>query len=155
MEEAIRYFDDAGECVFCRTLKEELESELRIVVNGEHFTAFIPYAALSPFHMWIFPRRHASSFNEITDDEIGDLARVLKKTLAKLYYGLGNPDYNYVIRSNPTRDEHTSYFHWYISIIPRISRTAGFELGSGMFINSSEPEASAAYLRGVEIPGSE
>lgn len=153
VEEAIRFFDDTGECVFCRTLREELLARERIVVETDHFVAFIPYAALSPFHMWIFPRRHMSSFENTFDGEIEDLSRNLRLVLAKLYHGLGDPDYNYSIRSIPTRSGHNDYFHWYLTIIPRISRTAGFELGSGMFINAAVPENSAEYLRSIAVPG--
>lgn len=91
------------------------------------------------------------SFTQIDEGEINDLASNLKKTLAKLYYGLDNPDFNYTIRSIPTDEKETDYFHWYISIIPRISQTAGFELGSGMFINVALPEKSAEYLRQVNL----
>ncbi len=147
IEEAIRFYDDTGQCVFCRTLHDELEDGARLVTESPHFVAFVPYAALSPFHIWIFPRRHASSFDETTDDELHDLASVLQLVLAKLYWGLSNPDYNYVIRSSPAHDGHTSYFHWYLSIVPRIVRAAGFELGSGMYINPRSPEEDARFLR--------
>jgi UDPglucose--hexose-1-phosphate uridylyltransferase len=150
-QEAIRYFDDTGECLVCRILADELTADDRIIFEGEHFVSFIPYAALSPFHTWIFPRRHSSSFEDITDAEILDLAIVLKTTLAKLYYGLGDPAYNYVIRSSPTDEQRTDYFHWYLAIVPRVSLTAGFELGSGMYINTTLPEESAQFLRSVEI----
>jgi UDPglucose--hexose-1-phosphate uridylyltransferase len=152
LQEAIRYFDDTGECIFCRTLKDEMMVGERVIVESEHFVAFIPYAALSPFHTWIFPRRHSSSFDEITEEEILDLAKTLKTVLAKLYYGVNNPDYNYTIRSIPTAEERTDYFHWYIAIVPRTSLQAGFELGSGMYINTALPEESASFLRSVEIP---
>jgi UDPglucose--hexose-1-phosphate uridylyltransferase len=148
--EAIRYYDDTGECIFCRTLAEELQAKERIIFTSEHFVAFIPYAALSPFHTWIFPRRHASSFDEITEVEILDLAKTLKTVLAKLYYGLNNPDYNYTIRSIPTAEQRTDYSHWYIALIPRVSLSAGFELGSGMYINTALPEESAKFLRSIE-----
>lgn len=149
---AIRYYDDTGECIFCRTLEAELEAQERIIFASEHFVAFIPYAALSPFHTWIFPRRHASSFDEITEPEIADLAKTLKRVLSKLYYGLNNPDYNYTIRSIPTSEQRSDYQHWYMAIIPRVSLGAGFELGSGMYINTALPEESAAFLRSTELP---
>lgn len=152
IEEAIRYFDDTGECLFCQTLREELTTNKRIILKTEHFVAFIPYAALSPFHIWIFPRRHSSSFDEITDAEVLDLAFTLKTVLAKLYYGLNNPDYNYSIRSLPTDSFAKDYFHWYLAVIPRLGITAGFELGSGMYINPSLPEESAKYLSELQIP---
>ncbi|KPQ32303.1 MAG: UDPglucose--hexose-1-phosphate uridylyltransferase GalT [Phormidium sp. OSCR] len=150
-QEAIRYFDDWGECIFCRTLAEELEAGDRIVCQSKHFVAFIPYAALSPFHLWIFPRRHASSFEDILDHEIEDLAEILRQVLAKLYVGLNNPDYNYTIRSIPSDEHRTNYFHWYLAVVPRVSMTAGFELGSGMYINTTLPEASAEFLRSISV----
>ena len=152
IDEAVRYFDDTGECLFCRTLEDELASGERVIFESQHFVAFIPYAALSPFHIWIFPRRHSSSFDEITDPEIADLADTLKTVLAKLYYGLNNPDYNYNIRSAPIAEQATKYFHWYIPIVARVSKQAGFELGSGMFINTALPEESAEFLRSAIIP---
>jgi UDPglucose--hexose-1-phosphate uridylyltransferase len=152
MEEAMRYFDENGECIFCRTLRDELAAGERIIEQTEHFVAFSPYAALSPFHTWIFPRRHSSSFEEITDTELVDLARNLKATLAKLYYGLNDPPFNYAIRSAPTRERHGDYYHWYVTIIPRVTKTAGFEFGSGMFINTVVPEEGAKFLRDMKLP---
>jgi len=154
IDAAIRYFDDTGECLFCRTLDDELASGERVIFESAYFVAFIPYAALSPFHIWIFPRRHSSSFDDITDAEITDLAYTLKTVLAKLYYGLNDPDYNYNIRSVPTAERATKYFHWYMAIIPRVSKQAGFELGSGMFINTALPEESAEFLRSIAISDS-
>lgn len=150
MNAAMTYFDDTGECIFCHTFKEELKAKERIVLETEHFVSLVPYAALSPFHIWIFPRRHMASFVEINEAEIKDFAINLKNTLAKLYYGLDNPDFNYSIRSIPVDEKGSDYFHWYISLIPRVSQTAGFELGSGMFINVALPEASAKFLREVK-----
>ncbi len=151
-EEAMRYFDDTGECVGCKIIKEELTARKRIVWESEYFVAFIPYGAYSPFHTWLFPRRHVSSFGSILDKELEDLASVLKTVLAKLYHGLDDPDFNYCIRSIPSDIGQMDYLHWYISIIPRLTRTAGFELGSGMFINTSVPEESAGFLREMNIP---
>lgn len=150
--EAANYLDDMGECLYCYTLRDELSAKERIVLETEHFVAFIPYAALSPFHMWIFPRRHSSGFGDITDVELDDLAYTLKTVLAKLFYGLNNPAYNYTIRSIPTDDRQSDYFHWYLAIVPRVTKTAGFEMGSGMYINTAIPEDSAKFLREFEIP---
>ncbi|MFA5779691.1 MAG: galactose-1-phosphate uridylyltransferase [Elusimicrobiota bacterium] len=149
--DAQKYFDENFECVYCKILSEELKDGSRIVLETKHFVSFIPYAALSPFHCWIYPKRHYSSFGDITDDEISDLAVNLQTTLKKYYYGLDNPDFNYVIRSAPTDLKNLDFFHWYISIVPRITKTAGFELGSGMFINSSLPENDAKFLRDIKI----
>ncbi|MFH0948080.1 MAG: DUF4931 domain-containing protein, partial [Elusimicrobiota bacterium] len=149
--DAQKYFDENFECVFCKILAEELKDGSRIVLETKNFVSFIPYAALSPFHCWIYPKRHFSSFGDITEDEVSDLAINLKTTLSKYYNGLDNPDFNYVIRSSPTDLKNLDFFHWYISIVPRLTKTAGFELGSGMFINTSLPENDAKFLRGIKV----
>jgi UDPglucose--hexose-1-phosphate uridylyltransferase len=150
-EEARRYFDDQGVCVYCRMREEEERQGSRVALASEHFTAFAPYAAFSPFHLWIIPRRHSSSFLAITPEELRDLAVVLRQVLRKLYFGLNDPDYNYLIRSAPEHEHDAAHLHWYVAIVPRDTRTAGFELGSGMFINTAQPEESAAFLRAIDI----
>jgi len=105
--------------------------------------------AFSPFHTWIVPRRHEPSFLRATAHETADLGDLLHRVLRKLYVGLRDPDYNYAIRTAPLRDPGYDYLHWYITLFPRITHTAGFEMGSGMFINSAMPENSAAFLRSV------
>jgi UDPglucose--hexose-1-phosphate uridylyltransferase len=150
-EEARRYFDDTGECVFCFNWQGEASAGSRIVFESANFVAFVPYAAFSPFHLWIFPRRHQPTFLTATEEELDDLGRVLRTVLRKLYFGLRDPDYNYVIRSAPLHDPGRDYLHWYLTIVPRITRTAGFEMGSGMFINTSLPEESAGFLRSIEV----
>lgn len=150
IEQAVRFFDVMGKCIFCFTLEQELQEKKRIILETEHFVAFMPHAALTPFHTWIFPRRHMGSFSEINSAEVKDFASCLKQTLAKLYHGLENPDFNFTIRSTPVRECRLEYYHWYLSLVPRITQTAGFELGSGMFINISLPEQSAQFLRQVK-----
>jgi UDPglucose--hexose-1-phosphate uridylyltransferase len=131
---------------------EELADGARIVHQTDHFVAFLPFASLTPFSQWIYPRRHMASFGEIQPEEMSDLAGMLRLVLAKLYHGLSNPDFNYVIRTSPSENRYCRYYHWYISVIPRLTKTAGFELGSGMYINTTLPEASAEFLRNVAVP---
>lgn len=149
--DAMSYYDDHRECVFCKMIRGEKESGERIIFETKHFVSFIPYAALSPFHIWILPKKHMASFPEINDEEMVDFAGVLKAVLKKIYSGLDNPDYNYVIRSLPGACRKNNFFHWYLSIIPRVTKAAGFELGSGMYINVALPEESAKFLREVKI----
>jgi UDPglucose--hexose-1-phosphate uridylyltransferase len=111
----------------------------------------VPFAALSPFHTWIFPKRHCATFSRIREEEIYDLAYNLKTILGKFYAGLDDPDFNYIIRSENPKECNSEYFHWYISIVPRITQVAGFELGSGMYINTSIPEEIADFLRKTSV----
>ena len=151
LHEALRHFDEYGECIFCQTLQEDLADPDRVVVASEHFVALEPFASPTPFCTHITPRRHMASFGAVSQPEIEDLARVLRSVLAKLYHGLDNPDFNYTIRTAPAESAGVTYYHWYLSIIPRLTRVAGFELGSGMFINTMLPEAAAEFLRNVKV----
>ena len=128
---SLKHFDEFGECLFCHVLEQELKEGSRVVLETEHFVSFVQFAALTPFSILIMPRRHMACFTQIKDAEAADLARALRVTLAKLYHGLGNPDFNYTIRTAPDEYAGVKYHHWYLSIIPRLTKVAGFELGSG------------------------
>lgn len=151
LQEARRHHEMNGVCLFCQVLQEELEAEERILEAGPSFVAFVPYASLSPYHMWIFPRQHASSYDEISDADIAALAGVLGRQLRRLKLAAGDPDYNFTIRSAPLDEAGACCFHWYLTIVPRVNRLAGFELGSGSYINSQHPERSAEMLRSVVL----
>jgi UDPglucose--hexose-1-phosphate uridylyltransferase len=149
LHEALLHYDDDGKCMFCHMVEREIAEQTRIVQKSEHFVAMEVFASATPFATHIFPLRHMASFGDISAAEIADLARVLRSLLAKLYIGLENPDLNFTVRSGPSDYASARHFHWYVSVIPRLTRTAGFELGSGMFINTVLPEAAAEFLRNV------
>lgn len=148
---AMHYFDDTGECLICDIIKMEINDGRRIVIDTGDFLTFVPYAAISPFHVWIIPKRHSASFSGITENEIIALARHLKALLLKYHIGLEDPDYNFVIRSSRPADLDNPYSHWYVSVIARISTTAGFELGSGIYYNTGVPEEIAPFLKAIKI----
>lgn len=150
-EEAMRYFDDQGECVICAMLRVECADAARIVAQGPHFVGFIPYAAFSPFSIWLAPRRHHGCLSRTNDEEIDELAHHLRVLLAKIYVGLHDPPYNLVVRSASRDHLDARFFHCYVAIVPRLQKSAGFEMGTGMFINTTLPENDAAYLRSVDI----
>jgi UDPglucose--hexose-1-phosphate uridylyltransferase len=147
VENAVEYYDVNNKCMFCQGIELELKEKKRLVLETDKFVSFMPYAGVAPFVMMICPKRHVPSFDAIDEGEIKDLARILKTTLAKLYHGLNDPDFNYTIRSVPVKEKWNEAFHWSISVIPRLTNPAGFELGSGMFINASIPEEGAEFLR--------
>ncbi len=151
IEDALRFWGDCGRCIGCHCLEEEVAAGTRVVASNDTFVAFVPWAALSPFHIWVFPRRHHAYFGDIADEELAGLAAVLKETLLRLHVGLDDPDYNLVIRSASPSERAVRYFHWYVSIVPRLARAAGFELGTGMFINTAPPDESAAFLRALKV----
>ncbi len=152
MEEALRFHNDHGACVFCRMLEQELQDGERIVARSSRFVAFVPYAAYSPCSVWIFPQRHASCFGTARPEELADLAGLLKDVLGRFYHGLGDPDYNLVLRAAGRDTMAVPFFHWYLALVPRLAMTAGFEMGTGMFINTSLPEDDARHLRSIVVP---
>ena len=155
VRERIRTMEDHfalyGECVLCRMIAEELDQQDRIIHVSPSFVAMVPYAALSSYHVWVFPRRHMAWFGGISDDEVRGLAETLQAVMKKLYYGLGNPAFNFLVRSAPRACTDEEY-HWYLSIVPRVGEAAGFELGSGIYVNPCRPEDAAEFLRSVQIP---
>jgi UDPglucose--hexose-1-phosphate uridylyltransferase len=151
LHEALRHYDDEGKCMFCHMVEREVEEQTRLVVKSEHFVAMEVFASATPFATHIFPLRHMACFGEISASELADLARVLRSLLAKIYIGLENPDLNFTIRSGPSDYASARHFHWYVSVIPRLTRVAGFELGSGMFINTVLPETAAEFLRNIAV----
>ncbi len=153
IEQAVLHYDKHGTCVYCDMLEEERRQKERIIIDSDNFVAFSPWAARTPFETRIYPKRHQASYVLINPDETEELAWVLKNILARIYNCLENPDYNYVLRSSPIGDENTRYLHWYLVIIPKITTPAGFEIGSGIYINTMVPEDSARFLRETSVNG--
>ncbi|MCX6828844.1 MAG: galactose-1-phosphate uridylyltransferase [candidate division Zixibacteria bacterium] len=153
MEQAVLHYDKHGRCVFCDLIEEEIRQGERIILESENFVSFCPFAARSPFESRIYPKRHQAGFTLASDEELSEFAGVLQDILGRIYHGLNNPDYNYILRSAPSGDEDTRHQHWYMVIVPKISIPAGFEIGSGIYINTVPPEDSARFLREVTISG--
>lgn len=149
---AMHYYHQHGRCVFCDEIKMEVCQGTRLVGETPKFVAFVPYAAFSPFSLWVLPRQHSCSFTLTTDDELDELSGLLRDILGRLYHGLGDPDYNLVVRSSHPETSGARVFHWYVTIVPRLLKSAGFEMGTGMFINTSTPENDADFLRQVRLP---
>lgn len=152
LELAEKSLKETGKCLYCQTLADEVTEGKRLVAETEHFVAFIPFASLSPYHVWIFPKVHSACFSTASAAAMADLGPLLVSILGKLYTALRNPSFNFVIRSLAPQEAALPYFHWYLAIVPRLSKAAGFELGTGMYINSSVPELSAENLRSAIHP---
>jgi UDPglucose--hexose-1-phosphate uridylyltransferase len=149
IEEAMRFFDDNGKCVHCVILEREL-SNSRVIMQTDNFIAFVPFAARSPFEITVMPKKHDSSYGHITDADAKELGYLMWQTLAKIFNGLNDPAYNFMILSAPCHEEDLEYFHWHIQIIPRVAAVAGFEMGSGIYINTVIPEEAAKFLRDIK-----
>jgi UDPglucose--hexose-1-phosphate uridylyltransferase len=130
---------------------QELSSGARIVLDSPNFIAFEPFAARFPFETHLMPKRHLSHYEATSDALLPELARCLRTTLAKIEQAVDHPPYNYLIHTSPLNVKPLEHYHWHFEIIPRITRVAGFEWGSGFYINTVPPEQAAAYLRDVRV----
>jgi len=146
---AVDYYDDIGKCLYCDLLAEELEKGERIIVHTKNFVILHPYASRVPYETWIFPKRHYASFGLFPVTHLAELAMVLRDTLLCLYRGLDNPAFNLMIDTSTTEDEEDPYYHWHIRIVPRLTTIAGFEMGSGIYINTALPEDTARFMKQV------
>jgi len=148
-------------CLFCDMIVQELESGERIVHSSEAYVGIAPYASRFPFELFLAPRQHHHSYVEMDDGMLHNLAMALKDVLLRIKRCLNDPPYNFLVHTIPNvraTPKRTAYwdtisvdFHWHFEIIPRLTRVAGFEWGTGFYINPTAPEEAAKYLREVEL----
>jgi len=152
MDGSKAFFEYRGRCIFCDMIEQETGAGTRVVAEHGNFLAFEPYAPRFPFETWVLPRRHASHFENIAGDDAAEFAHILREVLLRLERGLSSPAYNYMIHTTPLAMERQEHYHWHVEIIPRLTKVAGFEWGTGFYINPVAPESAADHLRSVAIP---
>lgn len=136
-----------GTCIFDEIITSELEEKTRVVFENKHFITLSVYAARFPFEVWILPKRHEPHFENMTKEEKWALADMMKLLLERYYTILKDPPYNYYIHTAPCDRKDYRFYHWHIEVTPRITNPAGFERGTGFYINPLPPEDAAKYLR--------
>lgn len=144
------YYKENRRCVFCDIINEERRQKKRIIMETENFISFAPYAARFPFETWIIPKLHEPYFETMDKDQRFEFGDHLREILNKLYSAFRDPPYNFYIHSSPCDNREYPHYHWHLELIPRFTKIAGFELGTGMMINTMSPEDAAKYLRAVE-----
>lgn len=144
------HYDMKERCIYCDMLTQETADTRRLVTSDEHFVTLEPFAPRFPYETWILPRKHNSAFEALNDEGLFALGRMLKETIARINLALDNPPYNFVIHTAPCNDPFLLYYHWHIEVMPKLTKVAGFEWGSGFYINPTPPEDAARYLRNVQ-----
>lgn len=142
---ASEHYREHGACLFCNVLNHELKARERVVTENESFVAFAPFASKTPFETWILPRQHASSFAGVAANSLPHLADLLQVLVRGLVDALDNPPYNLTLHTDvePGKPD----FHWHIEILPRLTNQAGFDWGTGFFVNPTLPEDAVRFLR--------
>lgn len=155
---ARNYFDYHERCIFCDLIRQEIDTKDRVILDIDGFIAVTPFAARFPFEVWVLPKKHSCDFTSMDMPSRLGLAKIMKQVLGKLKKGLNDPPFNYVIHTAPFRRAKAGYwrsidqdYHWHIEIMPRLTRVAGFEWGTGFYICPLPPEDAAKFLRGVQV----
>jgi UDPglucose--hexose-1-phosphate uridylyltransferase len=148
---ARRHFEAKERCVFCDIVRQEVAAGRRLISENAHVVTLAPYAPRFPFETWLLPRIHGSRFEDASREQYGGLAGMLKLVLGRMDRALEKPSYNLIIHTAPVSDGATDFYHWHVELIPKLARTAGFEWGSGFYINPTSPEEAADVLRGATV----
>jgi UDPglucose--hexose-1-phosphate uridylyltransferase len=143
-----QHYELKERCVLCDVIHQEIDSKRRIVCESEHFIAVVPFAARFPYETWVMPKFHDAAFEHLTDEQIVAFAAIFRETLRRIHLTLDGPPYNFVLHTAPVNDPKGPHqFHWHFEIMPKVTKVAGFEWGTGFYINPIPPEIAAEHLR--------
>ncbi len=146
---ARQYYNYKERCIFCDIIRQEIADKIRVISENENDISLAPFAPRSPFETWILPKTHESRF--APDGQFSLLAQILQQTLRQIDSVVNFPPYNMMIHISPFSDEVNEYYHWHIEIKPKLTKIAGFEWGSGFYINPTPPEEAAKFMREAKI----
>jgi len=145
------YYDEKERCIFCDIIRQEMDTGERVVAENDHFITMTPYASRFPFEMWLLPKVHGSSYENNQSSMYASLSRMMKDILMRMDATLDKPAYNFMIHTSPIGEEINDHYHWHVEIIPKLTKVAGFEWGTGFYINPTPPEEAARFLRETQI----
>lgn len=145
------HYREKERCIYCDIIRQEIADRSRVVGENAEFLAIVPYAPRFPFEVWVLPKKHTSYFEESQKFQFEALARLFSETLRRLDRALGAHPYNFILHTSPLHERTGEFYHWHIEIMPKLSQVAGFEWGTGFYINPVLPEDAAAFLRDVDL----
>ena len=151
LEGAKQYYTYTERCVFCDVVRQDLADGRRIILENADVVVLAPYAPRFAFETWLLPKRHDARFEEAPRHEYEGLARLLKPLLMRMDRALEQPPYNLIVHTSPFAEDTTDVYHWHVEILPKLTRVAGFEWGTGFYINPTPPEEAARVLRSVRL----
>lgn len=151
LDGALEYYNFKERCVFCDIVRQEIMQGVRVIAENRDFLAMAPYAPKAPFEVWILPKVHEASFENCQKHHYENLSILFSDVLKRMDKVLNYPPYNFILHAAPLKDGAAQYYHWHFEIIPKLTKVAGFEWGSGFYINPTPPEESAKFLREAKL----
>jgi len=147
MAGAEQYFINNGSNVFADLIYHEKKAKERVIAENDEFIAFTFYAARFPFETWVLPKEQCAHFEDETETYIHSLGQLMNDVMTRFGRVLKKPALNFYLHDLPESVKESDYFRWHIEITPRLGTYGGYELGSGVVINTMSPEDAAEYLR--------
>jgi UDPglucose--hexose-1-phosphate uridylyltransferase len=148
---AKNYFDYRERCIFCDIVRQERQEKARVIFENKYFISFCPFVSRFPFEMWIMPKEHSGRFCHMSAAEVPALAEILIESIGRIKKVFPNLSYNYIIHTSPVNgDGDVDYYHWHIEFMPKLTRVAGFEWGTGFYLDPTSPELAAKILKEVK-----
>jgi UDPglucose--hexose-1-phosphate uridylyltransferase len=151
LDGARHHFEHKQRCVFCDIVRQELQDGHRVIGENADIVALAPYAPRFAFETWLLPKRHSARFEEVARHDYESLARLLKSVLMRMDRALESPAYNMIVHTSPFSEDVAELYHWHVEILPKLTKVAGFEWGTGFYINPTSPEEAARVLRAVKL----
>ena len=145
------HFKQKERCIYCDIVRQEVSDGERLVIENSEFVAVTPFAPRFPFEVWILPKRHAAYFEESQKTQFEMLARTLSDCLRRMNRVISYPAYNFILHTSPLHEKTGDFYHWHLELIPKLTQVAGFEWGTGFYINPVTPEEAATFLREVDV----
>ncbi|TAN62358.1 galactose-1-phosphate uridylyltransferase [bacterium] len=151
LDGSLEYFNFKERCIFCDIIRQEIMQGIRVVSENKDFIAVTPYAPKSPFEIWVLPKAHEASFENCQKHHYENLSLIFTDVLRRMDKVLNFPPYNFILHAAPLNNGASQYYHWHFEIMPKLTKVAGFEWGSGFYINPTPPEEAAKFLRDARL----
>lgn len=149
------YYEETGKCLLCEMNLHEAEFAGRVIMQNDHFIAYIPYFTDYPFGVFIVNKNHKTALTDFTREEKQDLAAILKDTTGAMdtLFDQLFP-YMMVMHQRPVDGQNVEdYYHFHIEFYTplreknRIKYYASSEMGAWAACNPAAVEESAERLR--------
>ena len=147
------YYQYKDRCIFCDIIRQEMGHKARMIEENKVAIALAPFASRFPFETWILPKNHNAYFHHTQEAQFEDVASLLSDALKRIDSTLPRSPYNFMLHTAPSNERDEDFYHWHIEIIPKLTKVAGFEWGTGFYINPTPPEEAAKYLREAQPRG--
>src|SRR3990172_1674494 len=151
LDGSLEYYNYKERCIFCDIIRQEIMQGTRIISENQDFIAVTPYAPKAPFEIWILPKKHESAFENSQKHQYENLAKLFSNTLKRMDKVLNSPPYNFILHTSHVKNGDSQHYHWHFEIMPTLTKVAGFEWGSGFYINPTPPEEAAKFLKEAKV----